>query len=107
MNASRGTQTVDPTGEPLDRLLRDYFRKEMPAAFPAPALDFAVPADVSAPKRRERSLFRSRIVLAISLAVVAIGSWIAVAKRSDSTVQRPMTNFNGSEAKQTNPFRSK
>jgi hypothetical protein len=76
---NRTTSPTLPPGDDVDALLRDFFRKEMPAPRPAfqvprerpvaPVLSFPAPAG-PAPRR---SSWRSRLALAASIALL-IGS---------------------------------
>ena len=65
------SQSRDASSQ-LDDLLKSFFRSEMPQPWPSfvePALGSLVVHS------RSRSLFRSRLALAASVALLLIGSW--------------------------------
>lgn len=103
MNASPMSKPADAAGDAFDRLMRDFYRKEMPTAFPPLNLGETMPAHAVAAPRERSSLLRSRIVLAISVAAVALGFVLALAKKGESTF-RPSGSYDGSKAVKKNSF---
>src|SRR5256885_1050657 len=69
--------TPDRSENDLDRLLQHFFRAEMPGLWPAAPVADEPPAILSrpAPSRSSRSLFRSRLVLAASVAFLLALPW--------------------------------
>jgi hypothetical protein len=66
---------VDPTPNDLDRLLRDYFRSEMPEPWPAPQMPARLAVVPARAGRSRWGLFRSRFALAASVALLLLAQW--------------------------------
>jgi hypothetical protein len=73
-----------PPGDDLDGLLRAFYRKEMPARWPAPP----VPPAHKLPFRRPppRGLLRSRLALVASVALLVLGSLFVSGKVGPTAV---------------------
>ena len=99
MNANRTLETDSEDG--LDRLLRSYFQAEMAKSkFSPPDVEPVGPARM--PQQRA-NLFRSRVVLALSLLLVLTGLWFLLGNRSGSTLPPP-ARMNDSAAERHDPF---
>jgi hypothetical protein len=85
----------------LDRLLRSYFQAELAKAKISPP-DVGPVGPARAPHRRT-TLFRSRIVLALSLLLVLCGLWYLLANRTTSILPPP-AGMNNSAAERHGPF---
>src|SRR5262249_26356535 len=86
-------RTALPSGDHLDELLRAYFRAEMPAAWPVPAVDEARPTVVPLAAKRTglSTLARGRLALAASIALLIgaglyAASLVGLGSRPDQTV---------------------
>jgi hypothetical protein len=66
------TRPVPP--DDLDGLLRAFYRKEMPSRWPAPPVPPAPTLPYRRPNPSNRALFRSRLALAASVALLLLGS---------------------------------
>jgi hypothetical protein len=99
MNANRSQEADSEDG--LDRLLRSYFQAEMAKSkFSPPDVEPVGPARM--PQQRA-NLFRSRVVLALSLLLVLTGLWFLLANRSGSTLPPP-AGMNDTAAERHDPF---
>ncbi len=66
----------------LDGLLRAFYRKQMPSRWPAPPLPPPAPTvPFRGPNPRHQALFRSRLALAASVALLMLGSLFVGGKR--------------------------
>lgn len=68
---------LQPSGSPVDKidhLLRAFFRAEVPDPWPAAPTPEIVSRPL--PARRRDSLWRSRLALAASIALLLIGQWL-------------------------------
>jgi hypothetical protein len=61
-------------GDDLEELLRAFYRSQMPQPWPSPRLPRFCTAPATRPKSSGRSLTRSRLVLAASVALLMLGS---------------------------------
>ncbi|HLW66295.1 MAG TPA: hypothetical protein VKS79_13360 [Gemmataceae bacterium] len=99
MNANLSPEADSEDG--LDRLLRSYFQAEMTKSkFAPPEVAGVAPARL--PQQRA-TLFRSRIVLALSLLLVLSGLWLLLGNRSRSSLPVP-AGMNNSAAERHDPF---
>jgi hypothetical protein len=64
-----------PAGDDLDGLLSAFFRSEMPRSWSAPELPDEQPRTLPLPSPRRRSILRSRLALAASIALLLAGAW--------------------------------
>jgi len=64
------------SGDDLDGLLSAYFRAEMPDPWPAVVVPEEAPELLPLPMPARRSLFRSRLALAASVALLLVGPWM-------------------------------
>jgi hypothetical protein len=69
-----------PEGEPINALLRAFFRAEMPSSWPA----FRSPAPTRLPlaqaRATRRPTYAGRLALAASVGLLFVGSWLLPAK---------------------------
>jgi hypothetical protein len=68
-----------PPGEPIDEVLRTFFRQEMPRPWPVAPLPPARPAPFPSSPRKAR-LIRSHLALAASVAILIGGSLLLLGK---------------------------
>ena len=68
-------RSFERPGGDVDQLLRDYFRAEMPAPWPAVLAPVEGQTASGTPARR-RSPYRSRFALAASLLLLLSGYWV-------------------------------
>jgi len=91
----------------LDGLLRAYFQREMPKAWPPPR----VPLDRIVPLRRQttsrRSLIRSRWALAASVALLLLGSMLLPSRFTPDAKPEPVLGAPGTADRKDLPKRSK
>jgi len=73
--------------EDLDDLLRAFFRSEMPEPWPAMPVPEEPPALLPMPARK--SLFRSRLALAASVAFLLVGPWMLSGSFKELTKESP------------------
>jgi len=80
-NAHRGgTHEAHGVDEPIDGLLKEYFRREMPAPWPAPAVSMAFSRDtqrLEAVATSRHGWSKTRLALAASI-LLALGSYIGL-----------------------------
>jgi hypothetical protein len=77
----------------LDRLLRSFFRSQLPS--PWPALKLPAPAGASTWWQRSRS----RLALAASIALLLLGSWWLASKSAHYQVPTPVVPGAGAASK--------
>jgi hypothetical protein len=63
-------------GDDIDGLLRSFFRSEMPDPWPAVTVPEEAPTVLRRPMPAHSSLFRSRLALAASVALLLVGPWM-------------------------------
>jgi hypothetical protein len=77
-----------PPGEPIDGLLRTFFRKEMPQRWPVAPRPPARPAPLP-PSPRSAGTVRTHLALAASVAVLTLGSFFAAGKVQPNRAATP------------------
>lgn len=78
--SSTGSGRFDRPPENIDGLLRAFFQAEVPSPWPEMTAPVSAAAATAPAKPRVRSLVRSRLALAASIALLAIGPWLVAGK---------------------------
>jgi hypothetical protein len=106
MNQSSANPTQTPVDDGLDRLLREYFQRQLPRQFPPLPIDAENVAPAALIHQPSSMMSRSRWVLATCVALVLLGLGLLLS-HSNGRISTTQDIAVDPVAKGTNPMPSK